>query len=388
MIAGARERDSSIAASHAVLVEAVDIARLAPSSHNCQPWAIASCDSDGAQRTLDEWSGSKSADTRWLVLGVDTARAIAALPSLATEMRLSCGMFLQLLAGALAERGFAVQGIPVDEHRTLRLDGYPASWEPVVAVAVTPGSARSSRWPSSLAPGRRTNRAPYQERPIDRDVAHALRQSLPLFAPESDRQPVSITLIEDREAVRAAGAFVGRHASIDFSHADAWRETYRFIRFGTREIETSTDGFAITQLLGPTPALVRQLMRLGLSPASMRLLRHVGVPAAMARALGRLVGAAPLLACVSVDRASPSAELVAGGVTMDLWMRATAADLALHPVSAILQHDDLREQFQRTIGLSGRAVFFARVGYPTTTFPATPRRSLEPGHPSQGWVRL
>ena len=160
------------------------------------------------------------------------------------------------------------------------------------------------------------------------------------------------------------------------------------MRFGTREIETATDGFAITQLLGPTPAVVRQLLRLGLSPTAMRMLRYVGIPTAMARALGALVGAAPLLVRVSVDRPSPGTELVAGGVAMDVWMRATAAGLALHPVSAILQHDDLRERFQRTLGLAGRAVFFARVGYPTATFPSTPRRSLDPGHPSQGWLRL
>ena len=377
--------------TRAALADAAGLARLAPSSHNCQPWAIASCESDAAQRAVCEWAGteSRSSDEHWLVLGVDTARALEALPTLATEMRLSCGMFLQLFAGALAEQGFAVRVVSRDAGaRGLRLDGYPSSWSPLAAVAVPPGSPRRPAWSSALASRRRTNRAAYEARPVDRDVQHALRHAEALFAREPDPSPVSVNLIADPQAVRAVGTFVGKHANVDFTHADAWRETYRFMRFGTREIETATDGFAITQLLGPTPAVVRQLLRLGLSPTAMRMLRYVGIPTAMARALGALVGAAPLLVCVSVDRRSPGTELVAGGVAMDVWMRATAAGLALHPVSAILQHDDLRERFQRTLGLAGRAVFFARVGYPTATFPSTPRRSLEPGHPSQGWVRL
>jgi hypothetical protein len=57
-------------------------------------------------------------------------------------------------------------------------------------------------------------------------------------------------------------------------------------------------------------------------------------------------------------------------------------------VSAILQHDDIRARFERLVAPKGRAVFFARVGYPTATFPPTSRRSLEPGDQSSGWVRL
>ena len=134
--------------------------------------------------------------------------------------------------------------------------------------------------------------------------------------------------------------------------------------------------------------VVRQGLRLALSPAVMRFARHVGVPQVMARELGKLVGRAPLLACVSVTDDSPHTELAAGGTAFDLWMRATAAGLALHPVSAILQHGEIREQFERLVVPRGRAVFFARVGSPTTTFPPTPRRGLEPGDASSGWVRL
>ena len=52
MIAGPAERVASITASHAALRDAVAVARLAPSSHNSQPWALASFESADAVRGL------------------------------------------------------------------------------------------------------------------------------------------------------------------------------------------------------------------------------------------------------------------------------------------------------------------------------------------------
>lgn len=387
MIAGPRERVASVTASQEALHEALAVARLAPSSHNSQPWAIASFESREAVRTLADWLGVRPrADERWLVLAIDGDRALKALPSLATEMRLSCGMFLQLLVASLAEQGLAVRVLPCEG--AVPLATYPSSWTPLAAVAISPGAPRLPDWLPAHAPHRRTNRAPYEKRAVPVEVQNELASADALFADERTRAAVSIRLIDDPEAVAALGEFVADHASVDFTDPRAWRETFRFIRFSARAAASAPDGFALTQLFGPLPPLVPQLVRAALSPASMRVLRHLGVPSVMARGLGRLVGSSPLLACVSVDRAEPWSELVAGATTIDLWMRATAAGLALHPVSAILQHEDLRDRFQHIVGGNGRAVFFARVGYPTATFPPTSRRSLEPDAQSSGWVRL
>jgi hypothetical protein len=314
------------------------------------------------------------------LLAIDTRRALSALPSLATEMRLSCGMFLQLLSAALAERGLAIRVVPCEGRPPIA--AYPDSWMPVAALTITPGVPHDAAWSTRLAADRRTNRAPYQERSVGPGDREALASAAPLFG---ERDGVAVELVSEPEAIRALGQFVGRHAGVDFADPRGWTETFQYIRFGG---ERAPDGFAITQLFGPLPAPVRQFLRLALSPAVMRFARHIGVPRVMARELGKLVAHAPLLVCVSVTDESPQTQLVAGGVAMDLWMRATALGLVLHPVSAILQHDELRERFQRLVVPRGRAVFFARVGFPTTTFPPTPRRSLEPGDESSGWVRL
>jgi nitroreductase len=385
MIAGVQERVASITASHDVVRDAIAVARLAPSSHNSQPWAVASFETPEAVRVLGDWLGVRPrSDERWLVVALDAERALKALPSLATEMRLSGGMFLQLLVARLAEAGLAVRVIPCEGKVCLPpLAGYPAAWTPLAAVAVSPGAPRLPEWLTVLAPQRRTNRAPYEDRSVETDAQRDLAGSRALFDSGADRGAISVTLISAPGTIRAIGDFVGEHASVDFTDRTAWRETYRYMRFSARSAAAKPDGFALTQLFGPLPPLVPLLLRLALSPPAMRVLRAFGAPAVMARGLGRLVGAAPLLACISVDSASPWTELVAGGVALDLWMRATSCGLALHPVSAILQHDEIRERFQRFIP-KGRAVFFARVGYPTTAFPPTSRRDLE----TSGWARL
>jgi hypothetical protein len=381
MIAEPRETIASLPASETALRDAVEVARLAPSSHNCQPWALASFESIGVSNRLTGWLGEPHrGNERWLLLAIDTRRALSALPSLATEMRLSCGMFLQLLIAGLAEQGLGVRVVSCEGRPPIA--DYPAAWTPIVAVAIAPGVPQSAAWPTRLAAERRTNRAPYQDRGVsdpDRDV---LANAAPLFA---DRDGIAVDLVVEPGVIRAAGKFVGRHAGVDFADLRGWTETFQYIRFGD---EAATDGFAVTQLFGPLPAAVRQFLRLALSPGVMRFARHLGVPRVMARELGKLVARAPLLACVSVTSESPRADLAAGGVALDLWMRATGLGLALHPVSAILQHAELRERFQRLVVPRGRAVFFARVGFPTATFPSTPRRSLEPGDETSGWVRL
>lgn len=373
-----------------VLREAIAVARLAPSSHNSQPWALASFESHEAVRRLGEWLGVRPRpDEQWLVLALDAERALAALPSLATEMRLSCGMFLQLLGARLAEDGLATRVIPCEGKTGLPpLADYPGAWTPLAAIAVSPGAQRLPDWLSVLASHRRTNRAPYEQRPVLTSARSDLASARALFAGEHEEADVSVMLIDDPGMIRTVGEFVGEHASVDFTDAKAWSETYRYIRFTERAVAASADGFGLTQLFGPLPPLVPQLLRMALSPAAMRVLRVFGAPAVMARGLGSLVGAAPLLACVSITSESRWTELVAGGVAIDMWMRATSCGLALHPVSAILQHDAIRERFQRLVGPKGRAVFFARVGYPTASFPATSRRSLEPGDQTSGWVRL
>lgn len=64
--------------------------------------------------------------------------------------------------------------------------------------------------------------------------------------------------------------------------------------------------------------------------------------------------------------------LSAAGALADYWLDATAAGLVLHPISIVIQHDDLRLALQRRFCLPGRVFFAARLGHPAAAFPASP----------------
>lgn len=68
----------------AALQQAVDIARQAPSSHNCQPWSL-----------------HYDAAARCGRLAIDRRRALQSLPSLEREMLMSCGIFFEYLSALL-----------------------------------------------------------------------------------------------------------------------------------------------------------------------------------------------------------------------------------------------------------------------------------------------
>lgn len=68
----------------AALQQAVDIARQAPSSHNCQPWSL-----------------HYDTDARCGRLAIDRRRALQSLPSLEREMLMSCGIFFEYLSALL-----------------------------------------------------------------------------------------------------------------------------------------------------------------------------------------------------------------------------------------------------------------------------------------------
>jgi nitroreductase len=376
-----------------ILTEAIDLATLAPSSHNSQPWALASLTSREAVRPFERWLGDErdGATERWLVLALDRARAIRALDAHALEMRLSCGMFLQLLVGALANRGVAARVVPLVDREpgVPPVAGWPATWAPLAALALRPGLAETPEWSPALVRERRTNRGRYEGTCLERATRARFAASRPLFGDRKDREALRIHLFDDRRTVGAMGDFVSQHSAVDFEHSVAWRETYGYIRFSDRQIAAHADGFPVSQLFGDLSRPARQLLRVALSPPLMRALRRASVPRLLARQLGELVRGTPTLACVSTGGCSPWRELVAGGAMMELWMRATASGLAMHPVSVILQHEDIRRRFESTFGLEQRVVFFARLGQPTASFPPTPRRSLVPdGTTRGGWLTL
>jgi nitroreductase len=362
---------------------AVRLAALAPSSHNSQPWALAVAAAGPLRARLAAHLAATGAapidpGAPLLVLGLDRARSLRALPAAhALEMDLSCGAYVEVLVRALATRGWSAGHVHADDSRTLaRALGapWPVTWEPLAVIALRREAGGSPARHTALATAltaRRTNRGPYLPRPMTRPMLDALAVASSALAPSASFAPRVIT---DRKTIEAAAGVVRRFAAYDFHDFAAWSETYAFIHWTDAAARGAERGFPITQLFGPMPGWKRRALRVLLSPHALAFLKYLGAGHVLARGLAQLVAAGPALVAMELSPQAPlSRRLAAGGAMLDLWLRAGAVGLALHPVSVVLQHDDARVALERAVSAEGRVFFFARVGQPTTTFPPAPR---------------
>ncbi|NEA57195.1 RedV protein [Streptomyces sp. SID13666] len=365
------------------LREAAAIAALSPSSHNCQPWAHALLSSSGARAAAARLLGGDDEEetAEYLVLALDHERRLGALPAHAVEMQLSCGAYWQLLLCALDAQGWVLDALRFgdDEGHLTELfgDGCPRTWSLLSVARLRRiegdgGTGAELAGLRATAAARRTNRARYHEGLVDPAVLRGL--TAPCGAAASGALVTVRHLRSGFERGRLAD-FVAGHGGRDFAHEEAWRETHSFIRWSHIEARVSGDGFTLAQLFGPLSRARHRLMRTALAPSTMRLLSRVGYQNFLARQLAAMVRPTSVVVAMSLRDDEPSlADVLQGGAMLaEYWLRATRAGLALHPVSVVLQHEDVRLGLQRRLGLTGRVFFLSRLGYPTVEFPPSPR---------------
>ncbi|MEV6279612.1 hypothetical protein [Nocardia sp. NPDC051832] len=394
------------------LTAALAVAATSPSSHNCQPWAVA--------RLAGGADPDESAPAReFLVLAADRGREIGALPAHHTEMLLSCGLYWRLLHRALAAQGWIAHGVlppvggrnlasvaavsrdlpptdpasrdlpPADPASRdlppadvpLRepspadplLRDLPPTWKPLRLMEFRWTGERPEALPTlrALAAARQTNRGPYRARPIPAATLAALGGYL-----ESTIPAIEVRNLVTADELDRFADYVRKHAGRDFAHQQAWQETHSFIRRDAEEAAARGDGFTLAHLFGPLSPAQQLLRRWVLAPRTMRALRVIGFPRLLAGQLARVVRTAPVVVALSLPESGDLDDdlITAGERLSDYWLRVTRLGLVLHPVSVVLQHDDLRAGLRTRFGLTGRPFFVARLGYPTTSFPHSPRR--------------
>ncbi|WP_406175806.1 RedV protein [Streptomyces sp. NBC_00996] len=364
-------------------------------------WAIGAAARHAATALLGEnvvrpptESGHAALDEdEYLVLALDRERQLTSLPAHALEMLISCGAYGEILLRALAAQGWkadrvrfvnpapAGQALGDDSADRIFGDRWPHAWAPVCVVRLRHVHADSEDLVElrETARARHTNRGPYRPESIDPAVLTELstpRSGLSLFqaAPGRDPKVTVRHVVADAERAEVAD-LVSRHGGRDFSHLLAWQETHSFIRRSEADAEARGDGFTLGQLFGPLAPPRQYGMRIALAPATMRLLRHVGYHRVLARQLAAMVRSSPAAVALCFADEAPSIEsIVCGGAAMaDYWLAATRAGLVLHPVSVILQHDDVRDELEKRLGLPGRAFFVSRLGCALTAFPPSHR---------------
>ncbi|NUR57323.1 MAG: hypothetical protein HOV87_01215 [Catenulispora sp.] len=175
--------------------------------------------------------------------------------------------------------------------------------------------------------------------------------------------------------LRRFATLVAHRAGRDFSDEAAWRETHSYFRWTSRDAATRRDGFTAQQIFGAISPPRELLTRAVLNPAVLRRLCRLGFDRYLGAQFARTARATPVITAAGLPVDAPTAPdlLTAGMWLADYWLTATRAGLALHPMSILTQHEDLRAELQQRFGLPGRTFFVARLGYPAAEAAATLR---------------
>lgn len=326
----------------AALQQAVDIARQAPSSHNCQPWTI-----------------HYDAATQCGRLAIDRRRALRSLPSLEREMLMSCGIFFEYVSALLNCAG-APLAWRWEKTSTQLLSFTPAK-------AVTPDRAAYQQLAQLIA-ARHTARAAYRPTQID-DMQQMRLHAL------FDGTASSLSITCDEHARRRVAQLTARHAALDFSDRQAWRETYQYIRFNERH--PTDDGFHLHHLFGPVSTSFKRFFQLAFHPRLNRLATALRLPAYMAQGLAQRVAEGPQYLALSLHDESAENLFTTGMRLGRLWLTLQHWGWGLHPLSVLVQHAEARRDLTETLTLADPPVFFARFGHLQQSGSATPRRSWQ-----------
>ncbi len=311
----------------ATVRRALEIARLAPSAHNTQPWRV-------------------TAEGGRLVIGVDPRRHLAHSDPLERDLHLAMGGFVAALRIALRDEGVSADAVDVKGGAFAALalrwivragsEGGVAPAPPAdVAARVLPARARAGRDRGA----RRRGRAGPRDR-----AARRCRAATP-------------------ERAKLDGWFfaAARESWLD---ARGVAELRAWLRFDPEGARAPADGLS-THCLGlGTLEGLGALLSVREGPWRAAAAAFVAPLLAEQLAAGetREVARAPFLALLVSEREDAGLrEGVAGEGLLRTWLAATELGLALHPISALL--DRRGWEVARLLGVStGRVLFAARLG--------------------------
>lgn len=318
------ELDSRRAAMEFLLRYAV----LAPSGHNTQPWKF---------RIIEEG----------VEVYADYTRRLPQVDPADRELLMSVGAAIENLRIAAAHFGFESTVL----HRRTVCETPPVA---LVALRETCDTNVALRRLFSSITRRRTNRQPFDARPID-------PLSLALLCDLVDAHPTSLQLLLPRDTSRIA-SLVGEADRLQMQNRALREELADWIRPSRSQ---SSDGI-YAEALGIPEVF---------SSASAAVLRRLDVGNIQARRDEALIGSASLLAVVNGE--DDQVSLVEAGQLLErLLLTVTAAGLQYSFMNQCVEVAALRHALGEIIRAPQPPQLLLRIGYAPAIPEAMPRRDL------------
>lgn len=326
---------------------ALAFAQLAPNPHNLQPWLV-------DLRRSDE-----------ILLHVDRSRLLPETDPFGRQITIGHGCFLELLQLAAGAEGWQtrIAYFPDGEPEPGRFDD-----RPLARVAFSRGAAAAPDPLAAQILHRRSAKEPYGADPLRPDHAAAL-----IAAHRAAAGTLAIETAPER--VARLRHIIEAAMLIEIETPRTYRESVDVMRIGAEAIAANPDG---VDLHGPFFWWMR---RLGLfTPEKAMTPGTLAYQGAIDYAQG-WARATPAFGWLTTAGNGRVDQIEAGRGYVRLNLAATAAGVAMHPVSQVLQEypemAPLQRDFRTQIGAAeGQTVqMLFRLGYAARPAPA-PRRPL------------
>jgi hypothetical protein len=326
-------------------LDALSWAILAPNPHNRQPWLV----------RLDGQND--------VTLFADSTQRLPETDPFDRQITIGLGCFLEIARLAAGARGFALEITPFPEGEPgERLDRKPIA------------HLRFSETTNPVDPlfrhiaARRSTKEPYD---MNRPVPAAALASLLTVVPDGTRAGATA----DRDQVGDLADLAWQGFEIEITTPHIHRENVDLMRIGKSEIETTPDGIDLGGPFLETLTLVGMLDRDQLAdPASQAFAQGLEMYRTM-------IAATPAFVWLVTPGNTRRDQLAAGIAWVRQNLAATAAGLATHPVSQVLQEyvemTSLYQTIHDKLAESGETVqMLGRLGYGPDSAPS-PRWPLD-----------
>ena len=294
---------------------------LAPSSHNSQPWRF-------------RVTGNE------IAVGAETSRWLEAADPDQRELYLSVGCALENLCVAAEHVGFDPQ---VAYHD-------PSDAESVATVRLREDADRSNPRPSDLFDAittRYTSHEPFADRPVGAEMLEDVQALV-------DEEDVSLHLVDESATKTAISELQADADRLLMADSDYRRELGHWIGLGA---------------LGSSWLLAR---------VGQAVVTHLDVGDREAAKNSALIDSAPVVVVLTTEADDAATRVRAGQAFERVALRASTADLAVHPMSQTLERPEFRNRLGELLRASqGVPQHLFRLGYADETPSHTPRWPLQ-----------
>lgn len=303
----------------------VDLARLAPSLHNSQPWA---------------WRMRESALELW----TDRSRAVPVADPDGRELLISCGAALHHAVVAARALGLEPVVSRFPDHRRADL---------LAVVDLAPGELPGDAGEQVAALRERcTDRRRFTSWPIPQERLHQLAR----HAADRGVRAIPVTDIALRFRLELRAEEVRRRQAQDPRYAE---ETSSWIE---RSAEDGIPASALPQLTGRVGERVHRFQG-GETTAPPP----------------RVLDSSDGLIVLATDADGPLDRLRSGEALIALWLEATRGGLSVVPLSQLIEDPTARTELRHELG-GAHPQIMARIGWQEISrseLPRTPRRPLD-----------